>query len=300
MTKKFLWGVIVLLLITNLATIVIWMKEKEEVITGENTPQLKRNDTVASIGNTDISYEKWLTTLEDTYGKKVLKDMVDREVVLQLAKKNGIEINEKLIEREISLLYTMEGPLTKQEAKAKEEAWRSDVRYRYYLEALLTMDIAVSEEEIREYFETYEDQFQFEASYQFSQIVVNDMETASKIMRELDDGASFSVLAREYSIDQKTKDDGGYLGFFTNGTNFLEDIYFEEADEMENNSYSKPIQTGDGVVVFYLHRKVPSVRFTYDELKGEIRREVALERLNQVANANSLWDKLDVEWIYGK
>src|SRR5699024_2427601 len=165
---------------------------------------------------------------------------------------------------------------------------------------LLTEDEEVQEDDIREYYDGYHKQYDFKASIQLSHIVLPDMETAEKVKQELDSGASFQLLAQEYSIDEKTKDDGGYLGFFVHTSQFIPDGYIEKVADMDEYSYSEPFNTSKGVAIIYLHRKLPSITFTYDEIKPYIKSELALEQMDQSLTADPLWHNFDIDWVYEK
>ncbi|WP_099158877.1 peptidylprolyl isomerase [Virgibacillus ndiopensis] len=297
MSKKLLLSVIVVLLITNVATLLFWNKDDEKVVLDEgNAVDLKK--PVATIEGEEISYKEWMDALRKAHGQSQLEKMIDHEIVTQLAKKNNIEVSEKVIDRELSLLTGMQGPMTEEEAEKKAKKWREDVIYRYQLAALLTMDASIPEEEMRSYFNDYKNQYNFTASLKLSHIIVPDFDTAEKVMKELDNGASFQLLAQEYSIDEDTKKDGGYLGYFTNNSQFLPTGYRETALEMEERSYSEPFKSDTGVAIIYLHAKLPDIEFTYDEIKPYIKSELALEKQKESLSTKPLWDKLDIEWIY--
>ena len=67
---------------------------------------------------------------------------------------------------------------------------------------------------------------------------------------------------------------------------------------MEERTYSNPFKSQDGITILYLHRSLPSITFTYDEIKPYIKSELALDKLDQSLTADTLWDELDIEWVY--
>ncbi|WP_226038341.1 peptidylprolyl isomerase [Aquibacillus saliphilus] len=297
MTRRLLWGIIILLFVTNLTTLVVWINSSGDPAE-DFSVSVNKKEPVATIAGEDISYKEWANQLEDKFGEQVLKDMIDKKLVFQLAEEQNLNLNDKLIERELSLLYTMDGILTKEQIEKKREEWIEDIRYRYFMEELLTKNVDVSENEIAAYYDSYKNQYEFSESIQLSHILVDDQKTAEKIISELESGASFNLLAREYSIDEETKSDGGYLGYYTEGSNFLPSDYYNKAMDMEEHTYSQPFLTAKGVAIIYLHRLLPEVSFTYGELKNHIRREVALEQVETIISANPLWIEADIEWIY--
>jgi foldase protein PrsA len=299
MSKKLLLSIIVVLLITNVATMLFWkFDQSNESIDDDSTIDVKK--PVATIAGKDISYQDWMKALRSNYGKKQLKNIIDHKVVEELAKESHITVDDKVIERDIALLTSMQGLTTEAEQKELEGKWREDIIYRYQLEALLAEGISVPEEDIRSYYDKYNRQYQFEESLQLSQILVSDMNTANKVYKELESGARFDLLAKEYSIDEDTKEQGGYLGFNSVNTEFLPTAYFEVAKNLEEYSYSEPIQVDNGVAILYLHASLPKISFSYDELKPYIEHELALQSTNQNLVVDPLWEKLDIEWIYSE
>lgn len=302
MSKRFLLSIVLVLIITNIATLLFWNQNDNEpsdvVINDKGKKQITANQPVATVGDEEIFYEDWQESLQMDHGEVHLKKLIDRSVVKQLAEQKDIQINEKVIDHGIALLTTMQNVMTEDEIATAEEKWREDLLYRYQLEALLAEDVMISEDEIQSFYNGYHKQYDFSSSLQFSHILVEDFETAEKVIEELDAGASFDLLAQEYSIDEETKELGGYLGYFTSTSQFLPAGYYERAIEMEEYSYSEPFNTGDGTAIIYLHRHLPSISFTYDEIKDQIRNELALKENEQVLSADPLWEELEIDWIY--
>ncbi|MBC5638428.1 peptidyl-prolyl cis-trans isomerase [Ornithinibacillus sp. BX22] len=297
MSNKLLLSVIVVLLITNVATMLLWKNDRsdESIVEDEEVDTQK---PVASIGGTEISFQDWMKSLRESYGKKELKTLIDQEVVKKLAQEQNITVSEKVIERDIALLTTMQGLTTEEELKELEENWREDIIYRYQLEAMLAQDVQVPEEDVQAYFTKYDNQYQFSESFQLSHILVANRETANKVYEELEAGASFSLLAKEYSIDEDTRENGGYLGFNSSSTEFIPSNYFDIAKGLEEYTYSEPFVTSNGVAILFLHKKLPDITFSYEELKPYIRNELALQSINQNLVADPLWEKFDIEWVY--
>lgn len=299
MRNKFIFGILLTLLFTNILTLALWLWSPQSKNTSEGfSVDINPDAPVAKVNDTKITYQQWLTYLENKYGKKALKEMINKDVTNQLADQENLSINEGVVQLELSLLATMEGILTEEAIDQKEQRLEEEVTNRLYLEELVTQDILVSEEEIESYYNQYSEQYHFSPSTQLSHITVEDQATAQKIISELDGGTSFSTLARQYTTDEETRDTGGYLGYFTSSSSYLPSGYFEYAQEMNEHTYSEPIQTEDGVAIIYLHRYLPEVDLSYDQLHAHIRREIALEKMEDVPQATSLWNQLEVDWVY--
>ncbi|WP_174615361.1 peptidylprolyl isomerase [Virgibacillus ihumii] len=298
MKRNYLFGIIVVLLITNIATLIFWNSDGENVVLDNNNKKIDSREPVATVGGEKISYEDWMNTLRKNQGQEQLQRMIDREIVQQLAEEQNIEISEKVIAREIALLTTMQGVMTQEETAQKKREWREDIIYRYQLGALLTSDVTIPEKKIRNYYKDYHEQYNFKASLQLSHIVVPDMKTAEKVIKELGNGASFQILAKEYSLDEETKEEGGYLGFFVDYSKFLPEGYAEKASKMKERTFREPFKSGKNVAIIYLHRKLPDIKFSYQEIKPYIKRELALSKTNKNLDAKLLWNNLNVDWVY--
>lgn len=299
MSRKLLWGIITVLLVTNIATL-LFMNQNREVFVDENGEEsaTERNETVATIDGEDITYAEWMTALRESHGEKVLQSLIDHHLVSKLAEEKQIEINEKVIERELAFLTSMQGPLTEDELIQAEEKWREEIIYRYQLEFLLTEDISIPEDEVEEYYDVYKNQYNFKPAMQLSHILVSDMETAEKIYGELEQGANFDQLAREYSIDDETKNSGGYLGFINTNSQFFPDGYEKVANEIDEHSYSTPFAAANGVAIIYLHQSLPEIKFSYEEIKPYVENELALHEENIPLQAAPLWEKHEIDWLY--
>lgn len=302
MPRKLLSSIVLVLLITNIFTLLFWNKDKpEEVVINDDNDSVNEidpNKPVATVEGKDITYDDWIKSLRKGYGKKQLKKMIDASVVNRLAEKEDIEVNEKVVKREIALLRMTQGVMTEDEIEEKEKQWKKDINYRYQLEHLLTKDVSIPEKDIKSFYDGYHKQYDFKAATQLSHILVSDLDTAEKVEKELDDGASFPLLAKEYSLDEDSRNQGGYMGFYVNTSQFLPDEYLGETEDMDEHTYSEPVQTDDGYAIVYLHSKLPEITFSYDEIKPYVKSELALDESNKDLSADELWDELDIDWIY--
>ena len=300
MSKKLLLGIIVVLLVTNIATVIFMNKDESVVVkeSGDGQTTITEKDPVATVDGEEIKYSEWMESLREEQGEQQLKTMIDRHIVNQLAAEKNMEIHDKIIERDLAYLTTMQGPLSSDELATEKQKWEKETIYRYQLEFLLTEDITIPEEEIQQYYDKYKNQYNFTEAMQLSHILVPNMETAEKVYAELEGGASFNLLAQEYSIDDTASDANGYLGFINTSSQFFPSGYEEVANGLAADSYSEPFVASNGVAIIYLHQQLPEIEFTYDEIKPYVKSELALREENLSLNTAPLWEQLEIDWIY--
>jgi len=75
-------------------------------------------------------------------------------------------------------------------------------------------------------------------------ILVESEEKAKEIAEKIAHGADFAEMAKQYSKDPGTKDDGGSLGYFTRGQ--MVPQFEEAAFKLETGDVSEPVQTQFG------------------------------------------------------
>src|SRR5690606_12682980 len=85
------------------------------------------------------------------------------------------------------------------------------------IKKLLSPRIEVTEEEMKAFFEENKEDFAQEEQVKARHILVATEKEAQEIKDKLAKGEDFAALAKEYSLDDSTKNNGGQLGFFNRG-----------------------------------------------------------------------------------
>lgn len=291
-----LWTIILLLLLTNIVTLFIFLgNEAYPLAEGKNNKQ-----ALAVIGKEEINYQEWISQLVDEHGEQVLNDMVDKKVIHQLAEDKNFKMEPQVIDREIARMMTMQGLMSEEAKEEKIEKWREQIESRYLLQYLLTENAALEEEEIQRYYQQYKGQYRFDEMVQLSHILVETQPEAELAFSKLEEGATFQEIAEEFSVDQDTADNGGYLGFYTSTSSFIPAQYFEVAKTLEEGSYSTPFTTDNGYAILYHHQHLEEIELTYEEAREEVRQDLALDKLDRKVDARFLWDQLEVDILYDK
>lgn len=255
-------------------------------------------EVIATIDEVDITREQWMAELESRFGKDTLKELINGKVVELLAEKHKITVSDDVIERELTVYKSMYNSLD-EEQFGNEENWEDQIRYSILLEELLTRDVTVPEEDVKAFYNSNKDLYNIEESYRLAQIIVKSEKEALMIIEELEGGSSFEALALEKSLDEFSANSGGDIGFVSKGNEYIPTEYLEVVPTLNEEQWSNPIKVDSGYAVILLKEKLKGITYNYEDVKGQIRRQIALEQMEGSVSVDPLWDEVGVTWFYG-
>jgi peptidyl-prolyl cis-trans isomerase C len=188
--------------------------------------------------------------------KRFLDELIDREVLLQEARKRGIDRDRTVLER----------------LERFKERSILDVLVREEVDARVT----VSPEEMKTYYEAHADNFTAPEEFRASHILVKTEAEAADLKKRLAQGEDFAALARKVSVDTTTRSKGGDLGVLKKGQTVPE---FEMALVMLNPGVvSQPVATHFGYHLIKLVERVPGPPMSYDSAKDQVKDQVLIEK----------------------
>lgn len=281
------------LIILNCLTVSFFLSKANET-----SGALINDEAVATVGKITISRQDWLNELEARYGKDVLKELVDQKVIEEMAAKYKIKISDQEVEREFRMLQTTYNS-PNQKGQANEKKWKEQIRSSLLLEELLTKDVAVSNKEMKSYYDKNISFFHIPTAYHLSHLVVKTKKEAEKASKELAQGSSFSALAMERSIEEFSANEGGDIGYINEEDERYPAEYTQAAKKLKKGSYSGPIKVEQGYALIKLEGKINGKKYSFEDVKEEIRRQIALEQMKTPASATTYWDEAKVKWFYG-
>ncbi len=146
----------------------------------------------------------------------------------------------------------------------------------------LAESIEISDDELQGYYETRADDLAREER-RAAHILIEDGEDADQTMatlqQKLADGASFADLAKEYSIDTVSAEEGGDLGYAGRGV--YNEAFEEALFALEEGEVSEPVETSFGVHLIKLEDVRRSDVPALSEIEGQLRSELARERAEE-------------------
>lgn len=156
--------------------------------------------------------------------------------------------------------------------------------------------VQLPETELRKYYDENGDKFSRGESVHARHILLKiegkteaEVKTqADELVRQLRAGADFAALAKQYSDDPGSKENGGDLGFFERGRMIPE--FEQSAFSLEPNQISDPVKTMYGYHIIQTLEKKPASKLDFVLVKDQIARELAQPKA--IANAQEQAKKI--------
>ncbi len=188
--------------------------------------------------------------------RKFLDDLVSRELLLQEARKQGLDRSPTAVERLERL----------KEQMAMEELVRATV----------TTQVQATPEEVEAYFAAHEAELRGTELVRVAHIVVRSVALARELKQQLDHGADFAVLAQRFSMDQMTRFRGGDLGLLRPGT--LGRELSAALGALKPGMVSEPVESQDGVHLVKLVSREPDQTPAAEATRQRLRQELYAEK----------------------
>jgi len=245
-------------------------------------------EAVATVNGVEITKDRLYEELAANGGEQALTNLINQELVNQEAAKKNITITDADVDAEIETYKTQFGSEEAlNQALEQYGMTMDDLRKQVVMELKLTKllepQINVTDDQVKETFETYKDSFNTPEQVRASVILVATEEEAKDIVKQLKEGADFAELAKSKSLDTATKDQGGDTDFFARGER--EEAVEEAAFKLAEGEISDPVKTSEGYQVIKVTDKKEAHTATLDEKKDEIRKTLISQQVSSMSGA---------------
>ncbi|MEK3951928.1 peptidyl-prolyl cis-trans isomerase [Psychrobacillus sp. FSL K6-1464] len=284
--------VLSILLLGNLLWFIAWLIPND-------TTKSNDSEEVASVAGKVITKEQWMASMESIYGKEVLLDIVNAEVMEAAAKKYKIKVTDDEVDLELALIRSTQDGVSLQ--TNDEDLVRKSIRSRLILEKVLAKDIVIEDEAIKAFYDNNKNLYNTATSYRTSVIYVSTEAEAEKVAKELENGSSFEGLARERSADPSSASLGGDIGYISEGNESVDKVLIDAIQNTKKGKWSKPITLADGRFAVAMVKSVfEGKSFSYSDVQDHIRRELALDQIPQSVTQEAFWKEFDADWVYSE
>lgn len=223
--------------------------KENPVVAVVNGEEIRYQDVIESARQLPAQYQQQL----DRIFPALVDRLVDMELVGDAAQKAGLEDSEAVQERMAEL--------------------QSQIVREVYLQN--HVDDYITEERLQQAYEDYKNNNPSKKQVKASHILVEDEETAKKLIEKLGDGAEFAKLAQENSTGPSGSK-GGDLGFFAEGE--MVPAFSDAAFSLDVGEVTEePVKTQFGWHII----KVTDTRMTepnsFEEMESQLREQLQQE-----------------------
>ena len=265
-----------------------------------NNAELEDNHTVVKTDEGEIKADALYEELRDKYGISVLVDMIDHQLFDEKYKTD--ETEEETINAQIEQMKAQynndeeafNAAITQYLGVEDEDELRDMLSLEYKRNLAIEDHVqdSIADDEIQKY---YDDEIIGDMSVRHILISpdTNDDMTdeekeaaeedakkqAEDLIKQLDDGADFEELAKEYSDDTGSAEDGGFIDYFNKDDN-MDEAFLNASINLEEGEYTKePVQSSFGyhIILKVDQKDKPEL----DEVRDDIKETLAEEKLNE-------------------
>lgn len=191
--------------------------------------------------------------------RKFLDDLISRELLLQEARKLGLDRTPRATER-------LE--------RVKEQLALDEL-----MKAAVTAQVDLSRDELEGYYALHKVELHAADQIRAAHILVKSEEQAKDLKRQLDLGADFAKLAQRFSLDQATKYRGGDLGSYRPG--WVEPAVDNALSALKPGMVSEPVETALGFHLVKLIGREPESMAEVAAVRDRLRQELYAEKQRQ-------------------
>jgi foldase protein PrsA len=247
---------------------------------------LKKAQPKGSAAPSDADLKKQCKQSYDQLKQQVMQFLIQSQWVQQEAADQDVSVSPKEVQTAFEDQKKQAFPKEKdyENFLKTSGATEKDILFRIKLDSLqnkLTAKIQkdqakVTDEDIEEYYDKNKKRFSQPEKRDLNVVLTKTEAKAEQAKKELDDGASFATVAKQYSIDQASKANGGKLPAVAEGQQekaLDEAVFAAKKGEVEG-----PVKTQFGWYVFEVTGSTPASQQELKDAKETIRGLLKSER----------------------
>lgn len=165
-----------------------------------------------------------------------------------------------------------------------EEGFKEFLKLELLREKAALADVKVTDDEVKKYYDAWQPEINV------SHILVEDEAKVKEVQQKLADGGDFAEIAKEYSTDPGSAENGGSLGWIDNtGRAQFVPEFTEALGTLKVNEVSKPVKSDYGYHLIKITEQKEKASF--EDMKDQMTDELKQSKID----SNALQTKLDEE-----
>jgi peptidyl-prolyl cis-trans isomerase SurA len=227
--------------------------------------------------------------------KDLLRDLIDRSLMVQKAKDLDINVETDVVKRLEEIRRSMNVPSLEELQKEAEksgvnwEDFKDDIRRGLLMREVIGREVGrtiiVSREDARAYFNEHKEDFSSPEGVNLAQILISNEKhkpeeaekRANDAAAELKAGQKWLEVVKKYSDDAGTVNEGGHIGFMKSGT--LAPVLNEALAKVETGEVSEPIPIKSGFLILkVLERRRAGVP-NFEEVESRVTETIYSQKM---------------------
>jgi foldase protein PrsA len=218
--------------------------------------------------------------------EQVMQFLISAEWIQQEAEARDIEVTEEEVRKQFDDQKNQSFPNDKQYQQFLESSGQTeeDLLFRVELDVLsnkvreeiIADTDEISDEDIETYYEENEERFAQPERRDLNVVLTRNEARANEARSALESGQSFASVAKEFSIDEASKAQGGKLPAVAEGQQ--EKAFDDAIFAAEQGELTGPVKTQFGWYVFEVTKVTPASQQTLDDARETIRSLLRSER----------------------
>ncbi|MBO7748642.1 peptidylprolyl isomerase [Paenibacillus sp. MWE-103] len=252
----------------------------------KDAPAIEPDPVVARVGDEQITEKELNGRLNAQYGDAVLRTLMVQAAIRLEAKAYGLNVTDGEVDDELARMMTgYDGPeayydAMKEQLGLSPDEIREDARYRLLLEKIAVRTADVGDDEVEAYIADNPQEFAPHTQLRIAWILSKTEKDADGVIQRLEDGEDFELMAKTYSVDADTAQDGGDLGYIDADDPLADPAMLAAAKELSVGETTGPVKVRDGFAVLRLTEKQTDAQMDPEKSRDQARKEIAMAKLN--------------------
>ncbi|QFK71517.1 foldase [Pradoshia sp. D12] len=242
-----------------------------------------KSQTVGSVNGDRITKSELYDTMANVYGASAVDSLVTMKVIEKEADERNIKVNDSEINKEVDAYIESYGgeDALKSALEASSltlDDLKEDIAVNIKIEKLMQEDIEITEDEVKAYYEENKANYDQSEQVEVSHILVEDEDKAKELLKKIKDGEDFAELAKENSTDTASAENGGELGYISEGE--MVEEFEKAAFALEVDEVSDVVKSEYGYHIIKATGHKEAKESTYEESKEDAKEAALSEKIS--------------------
>ncbi len=262
--------------------------------------QSPRDLALVKVNGEQITQDALFSEMYAQIGNETLENMVRSKLLSQKAEAMGITVSEDELNASVQAVIDESFGGSEEEFHQilgyygyTPETFRDEMQTNILLEKIVIDLDDYSEEELRQFFEDNYYFFGQPEEIEVRHILLATEAEAEEVLQKLEQGGDFADLARQYSIDDSSSAEGGYLGFMMLG--MMVEAFEEIAFSLSRGEVSGPVNSEFGFHIIEVLDRIEGFEVSFEDARLEVIEYFREEKMNYYIQ--TLYEEADITYL---